>query len=380
MPFVNYNEQTGLVVKSKADIMEDLKSICKTAYGNSFNVVEGTEMYTLLDVLSSSLAETGAAAKAVYDSFGFITAKGAPLSVLCSLAGLARKPGEPDSALRARYFKFLYEKSVGTVNGLESQLLQLTDAITTGNTTEIKSLLSEVKITNNSQPDADPNPTFIPDIEIPGHSIAVVCRNGDRFYEITSDKNAVADTVYYIKYNGQYYIESGKGTGDSLEDGTYYTAITDTSTIKNLREQISTTVAEYKSLGCGVLRESGNTDDTTNLYWVAQPKTVEMELTLTYQGGLEDSQKSAIQNAITQNIKDYINQLHIEEPILYSGIMGCVYKAYADLGYSTYMFECTVIEYVIGSAAAQTLSQGGRIDILANEYAQCYSVVFTVSP
>lgn len=375
MPFLSYSEQTGLIVKSKADILEDLKSICKTAYGNNFVVVEGTEMYTFLDTLASALAENGAASKAVYDAFSFMGASGAPLDVLCSLAGIVRKEGESDNALRARYYKFLYTTSVGTEQGLSAQLLKQTITKTSeqsGITSyEVVALVDEVSITNNDQ--ATPV-NFVGTGDLPGHSIAVVCRKGDAFFEKTSDTVALQDVTYYVKYNQLHYIKAIKSPGDTLTDNVYYV---ENDNIDDLCKQLSNIVLEYKSLGCGVLKDTSA--QVNYAYFQANEYDIDIQLTITFASNVtSESEQTAVKDRITHNVIDYINSLAISESVLYSGIMGCVYNAYTQLGYTSYAFECSVIKYKQPSDLTynNTLAAGGSINVIKSKFAVCSSVTY----
>ena len=296
MAFVEFNSNTGLIVKTKATILNELKEIFKMAYGSSFVITEGTELYTLLDMLSSQLAETGSAAKAVYDAFSFVTATGTPLDVLCSLAGIARKENESDNALRARYYKFLYTKSVGTVEGLESKLLEHTIAISEDNKTAIIAAVDEVRIVNNTQSEAV---DFLGTKDLPAHSIAVVCKHTNKF------PTKQTDSIQYTKF----------------------------------RSELSDIVQNYKSLGCGVYVEE---DDSVGYNYVkANPvnAAISMSIVINPAAELDDSRKNSISFYIKKNVLDYVNSRKIGEDLLFSGFSSCVYKAYVDIGYDDYTFE-----------------------------------------
>jgi len=329
MGFLTYNPETGLVVKTKANIMEDLKAIFKQAYGDSFTIVEGTELYTFIDLMSSALAEEGAASKAVYDAFGFMSAKGNPLDVLCSLAGIARYDGESDTQLRARYYKFLYSQSVSTVDGLQVKLLQAN--YTRTGSTEIINIAKRVKIVNNDGNDAI---DFIGTGDLPAHSIAVVVMATDDLpleYVSMQGTTAKAIITYYALVNSNYVVASPQPTpGGTIATQLYAVAFpSDVDTILN------SVVENYKSLGCGILKSG------TNNYYIAQNVVVNFAIALTLASGvsLTSDQKSAIVEIITEKIQNIIDNSNIGDSITYSAISACVYDSMLTLGYTTFTYE-----------------------------------------
>lgn len=88
--FVKFDEENGLSVSTQAQIFDDLTAILKSSYGSDFVIQEGSEMYTFLDLLATSLAHSAGAYKKVYDSLGFIGATGVTLDNAVSLAGITR--------------------------------------------------------------------------------------------------------------------------------------------------------------------------------------------------------------------------------------------------------------------------------------------------
>lgn len=319
MPFIEYNESTGLIVKSKADILTELINICKTAYGDDFTVIEGTEMYTFLDGIATSLASAGSASKAVYDAFGFITATGNPLSMLCSLAGVSRRTDEPDNVLRARYFKQLYKASSATEQGLVAKLLE--QSVERDN--QQLYLVNDVKIVNNDTSDDrtiylfnSSAPNTRTSLTVEAHSIWVCVRKYDAFFEVVSTD----PSTNYIKYKNIQYIRKAFNSSNIN-----YKLIADSNA---LTSQLDDTVLKYKSLGCGI-----KYNDAVSFYY-AQDVIVDLTIALTFNANLPDAQKDAIKNQITINVEEYINTLPIGARIKRDAIFSAVYAVYSSLGYN----------------------------------------------
>lgn len=347
MGFLTYNEQTGLVVKTKAQIQEDLTNLLKQAYGQNLVISEGTELYAFVDVISAALTENGNAAKAVYDAFGFITASGTPLEVLCSTAGITRKtlPDgtlESDNALRARYYKFLYSSSVNTTQGLEARLLAYTYTLDVNGVSTVYYPVNEVTILNNDTSSIQ----TISGIQMVAHSIFVVVNIDPAFEEAC-----------------------GKQWGNSIKT----TVFTDLDNI----------VLDYKSLGCGITVLS-NPDIPPVVNYVHESvqnvlfanKNPDVDNTLKLSASTEVSNDPQRKNAITEqvlnNVIDYINSLKMGEDVLKSGIAACVYKAYTDLGYTDYAFSISAFPTALQSAAAITQNANQKA------YASTSSVYVTI--
>lgn len=325
MGFLTYNEQTGLVVKTKAQIQEDLINLLKQAYGQNLVISEGTELYAFVDVISAALTENGNAAKAVYDAFGFITASGTPLEVLCSTAGITRKtlPDgtlESDNALRARYYKFLYSTSVNTTQGLEARLLAYTYTLDVNGVSTVYYPVNEVTILNNTngQPEQEQPPTVISGITMNPHSIFVVVNIDPAFEEAC-----------------------GEQWGNSIKT----TVFTDLDNI----------VLNYKSLGCGITVLSNPKPVVSYVYEsVANqmfPSNQSLVLDVSSDIEGDNERKYAIINQVQSNLIDYINSLKMGEDILKSGVAACVYKAYTDLGYTDYAFSIKTFPSAFTSAS-----------------------------
>ena len=92
---LDFSTKTGIIPHSKADIREDLIKICNQAFGSDINIQEGTELYSFLDILSTSLASVGGAVQNLYTSIGFGNASGTILDNAVALGGIVRKAEEP---------------------------------------------------------------------------------------------------------------------------------------------------------------------------------------------------------------------------------------------------------------------------------------------
>lgn len=88
---MEYNKQTGLITHNKGEIYEDLKQMTKIAYGNDYVIEQGSEWWTMLDLLAGSLAQLGGAALELYNSISFQDASGINLDKVVSFAGIKRK-------------------------------------------------------------------------------------------------------------------------------------------------------------------------------------------------------------------------------------------------------------------------------------------------
>lgn len=288
--FISFDKSTGLNVKTKADIFQDLINITKISYGQEFVVVPGTEMYAFLDNLAYSLAETGSATKSVYDSFSFLTATGTSLDVLCSLAGISRKENETDTQLRNRYYKFLFNPAVSTVKSLETKLLNLTYTYEG----VVYNVVDVVKILNNDT-NADTKSDGDQGIDVPAHGIVVICGLNEQLF------NKI-----------------------------------DNNTKSSLLNEINTTIENYKTLGCAVATSKYTINETeiTILFIPTQKLELSINLEMTFQANLRPDEQNAVIAMIKQNIYNYINNLSIGNDIFYSGIMACVYNMYRQLGYT----------------------------------------------
>ncbi len=275
MGFIEFNKDTGLLVKTKVNIAQDLKTMFKTAYGQDFEIVEGTELYSLVDSLSSQLAETGSAAKAIYDGYSFTSATGTTLDVMCSLAGISRRDNESDNSLRARYYTFLYSTSVGTVESLKARLLEHTY---TDNNGLIQNSVEEVLIKNNKTP-AAVNIGTSKNLE--AHSAIVVCKLYSSIVEDTTEYNIIC-------------------------------------------KELSDIVENNISLGCGIY-----TSSTDNVV-IAQPQEHRFKVDL-ITSDLPNEYKPAVSELFKNKLVSYFDNLHIGESVLKSAFYKYLFDALNEL-------------------------------------------------
>ena len=309
LSFISYNPNTGLVVKTKAEIMDTLLNIAQQAYGGSYTVDKGTEMYNFLDIIASAITDAGNACQDVYNAFSFITAEGAPLDSLVSLAGISRIEGESDTQLRARYYRFLYTQSSGTMEGLTARIIEST----TTQTDVEAHYIQDVRIYENYGTTTvqdysiawSPNGVY----SIEDHSILVVIK-------LRED-----------------YIDAGYFTQESSEPYTQ-------SIVQEDAQALNEIIENYKSLGCGLIENNTRVDADTTYYFAI---ALNSELTITINIYFPDrtnyvNYHAAVENYIKTSVQSYINGLQLGEDILYSGIMACVYQAYNELSVNDYIF------------------------------------------
>ena len=354
---LQYDKSTGLKVGTKAEIRQDLQDMWVTAYGGDMVVAEGTSTYTFIDMLSSLLADMGNAAKELYDSFTFATAgtysygkdsngkelTGAPLDMLCSLTGISRREGESDVELRYRYYASLYNQSVGTSEGLRSQILKLVlnnyddntfvvkDAYIYNNTAAYVSESSTgAKIVEHpvDTTDTSGEKSSIGTITIPNHSILPVIR-----IEVNNDLYTACTTHVLLNDQGE---SSDRTHNDSI---------------------INTCVADYKSLGCGIYNPTTDSSPVFHNYdlgYCIIASAVKCRLKVDATIVIKDNVLSntipsevnqAIIVAIQQQLDDYLSHFTLGQSLVFGDIARQCYIATDNLGYSQYIINVTDIGY-----------------------------------
>lgn len=96
---IEFNDETGLKVSSRGEILEDLKYLTKVAYGSDYVIEQGNEWYSFLDLLSGVLTDMSGAIQKVYNSLSFTGASGTNLDNVVSFAGITRKPYKNSTVL-----------------------------------------------------------------------------------------------------------------------------------------------------------------------------------------------------------------------------------------------------------------------------------------
>ena len=62
---INFDNKTGLTVSSRGEILDDLITLTKMAYGQDYVIEQGNEWYTFLDLLAGTLTELGGAVQCI---------------------------------------------------------------------------------------------------------------------------------------------------------------------------------------------------------------------------------------------------------------------------------------------------------------------------
>ena len=89
--WIKFDKESGLKINTHSKIFEDLKLILQSSFGTDFVLQEGSEMFTFLDLLATSLSHSAGEYKKIYDSIGFVNASGVTLDNAVSLAGITRE-------------------------------------------------------------------------------------------------------------------------------------------------------------------------------------------------------------------------------------------------------------------------------------------------
>lgn len=96
---IEFNDETGLKVSSRGEILEDLKYLTKVAYGSDYVIEQGNEWYSFLDLLAGALTDMSGAIQKVYNSLSFVGASGTNLDNVVSFVGITRKPYKNSTVL-----------------------------------------------------------------------------------------------------------------------------------------------------------------------------------------------------------------------------------------------------------------------------------------
>ena len=354
---LQYDKSTGLKVGTKAEIRQDLQDMWVTAYGGDMVVAEGTSTYTFIDMLSSLLADMGNAAKELYDSFTFATAgtysygkdsngkelTGAPLDMLCSLTGISRREGESDVELRYRYYASLYNQSVGTSEGLRSQILKLVLNNYDDNTFVVK----DAYIYNNTAAYVSESSTGAKIVE---HPVDTTDTSGEKssIGTITIPNHSILPVIR-IEVNNDLYTAC-----------TTHVLLNDQDDSKNLTQNdsvINTCVADYKSLGCGIYLPITDLDNVFHEYdlgycIIASPVKCRLKVDATIvvkdstaSNTIPSEIKNAITDAIQQQLDDYLSHFTLGQSLVFGDIARQCYIATDNLGYSQYIINVTDIGY-----------------------------------
>lgn len=119
---ISFNEQSGLTISSRGEILEDLIALTKIAYGQDYAIEQGNEWYSFLDLLAGSLAHLGGSVQQLYNTLSFTGASGTNLDNVVSFVGITRKPKTNSSVL--------IKATIDTSSSIERPYSLLAGAIT----------------------------------------------------------------------------------------------------------------------------------------------------------------------------------------------------------------------------------------------------------
>ena len=331
----------GLIIKSKSEIMTDLDTIDKLSFGSDMadtsgsaaqSNVMGTAWYTHNELLAQCIASIGSAVKAIYDSTNIMSCTGRNLDNRVLGAGITRREGESDAALRYRYLIAVSTPSISTSEGLTARLTGAQFQNNDGDLIEIKSVL----ITQNTGSKAAPVDTST---NIDEHSI-LVC------LEIPGITN-----------------------GTELE--TYNPVDTQYGSNINAVQYIGYVIQQYKTLGCGT---NGSIDvEISDSYTVWFSLVTEVSISI----GIEMSYSSAtvlqetyleIQNKIKESITNYMDSFSIGKDVLFNDILSLSQQVIISYGYSNNEVSVNSISITGNSGTANTVNS--EIDIKADQIAR----------
>lgn len=96
---INFDNETGLTASSRGEILSDLISLTRIAYGQDYVIEQGNEWYSFLDLLAGSLADMGGSVQDLYNSLSFVNASGTNLDNVVSFVGITRKPRQNSTVI-----------------------------------------------------------------------------------------------------------------------------------------------------------------------------------------------------------------------------------------------------------------------------------------
>lgn len=436
--FVKFDENAGLSVSTQSKIFEDLKLMLQSSFGADFVIQEGSEMFTFLDLLATSLAHSAGEYKKIYDSLGFINATGVTLDNAVSLAGITREglvrsyvdmtitrssstgtarisapiriqdingnnwycdedidiaegvtsvikrfyasdgnaeapysifiksyngvgktegaenwkiltvapqnvtfqnindsvlgqEKESDSQLRYRYYTSLHNSSTGTVDGLKSKLLN-------ANNFDLSSIGAG-------------------ELRTSLHTVNIYQNNTDN----TNDKYGVKPHSIWVIVDG---VSQWDGNGGSTTDEDDITIAKIIKYFKSMGVNTSSGSSQTMSNGEGAVTY---TDEDGNVirFSRAQKLNCYVSIKLEWKAEVLEADKVRIKSAINEAIKNYVNNLGINNDVLFTGISSAIYNLYPTNGYEDFIFDIT--ELKIGSSVNPS---GTRLLVDIYQYAQ----------
>jgi len=404
---IKFDSVTGLSVSTKPEILQDLINITITAFGNNFSVKEGSEWYTFLELMATTLTDFGNSSLEVYNSLSFVSASGITLDNTVALAGITRNIEKSSYVLITATADVSvttpYSVPINTIikdsNGnqwtnLESFIIDDTTKIGTQN---FYALDGDNEV-YNMYVAADNNATsndFI--VQTGGLAVGVTFINSqDSTYGNSQETDAQLRTRYYTAL-----YTTSVGTVEGLRDKlirldllTYgyvidnpnedvavnaydipihhlWAIVDGTSTwdgsgssddVNDL--EVAETILDFKSIGCGTSTGlSGSNYNPTSgtgainvdvirdevTYNVSFTRAtnidihVEMALVHNIPAAEEVAVKADIEQAIKNSVSNYVNTLGIGNDVLNGGVSSAIYGVILSNSYTDYVFDIDVL-------------------------------------
>jgi len=432
---LNYDPQTGLSISSRGEILNDLESLTKIAYGPDYVIEQGNEWYSFLDILAGSLAELAGVCQDIYASLSFNGAAGVPLDNVVSYAGIIRKPKSnstvevvvtvpPAVAAVTTYPIGILSGNIYIEDPNGNVWTNKEDLYILNNTISKKTVLFEAINSN-------PNPTNIQVDAYTTFTLQSGCMYGVGFeYEnqlpSKLGREEEDDAQLRARYAAENYRRS-TGTIEGVkakiieETGVKYCYIRENSTAGTVEGmtphsiwvvvdgnstwdgtgtvsnyvgdlEIARAILEYKSLGCGTSvpteHRSYNSAEGTGMircditigsddYVVffsraeAVPCRVIVDMSTTLP---DENERQSAELLIKQNIAAYINGLGIGNDVLSSGVYSQIFAVISDRNYKDFIMDVTNLSILRTGGSVVT-----RIPIDANEFANISESDITVN-
>lgn len=434
---VRYDNDTGLIVSTQSEIFQSLKDILYSSFGTDFVIQEGSEMFTFLDLLSTSLAQSAGAYKKVYDSIGFVNASGVTLDNAVALAGISRN-GMSRSKVNITLSR---DTNVGSVtlsfprirdiNG-NSWYTDETITIEEGETSKVATFYASdgnseypynifIKAKNSgtelSWDRLSGIPASITFIQNAGDSVLGEEKETDAHlryrYYLALHTNSVA-TVDGLKsklLNMNNLDLEDIGITNGLENPPNYVYIhqnvdsnkdgydvpghsiwvivdgenqTDVAGITD-NEKIARLIKNFKSLGAGTSfgksdeghRITCEIDGNTIYFSRAEDLDCAVEISISIGSSVLTEDYANIQQAIEDKILNYVNNLGVGNDVLFGGISSAIYELYSSLNYSDYVFDITGIK--IGKAGTSLDDKNTRLFVDIYQSAKIISDNITIN-
>ena len=294
--FAPYIDGTGIHMPTYEDRLSDLCEAYRNIFGVDAELNTAVPDYQLLSVLVKALDDTSALVVQAYNSRNPQYAAGNALDLLLPMYGMTRAAGETDAEVRSRINRSLASRGAGSADAIVAAVLQL-------------QYVKDAKLYINDTDSTDAR-------GIPGHSLAMVVRNGYA--------NSIAQAIYDKK-------APGIGTWGSTT--------------------ANATDAQGNAVPVSFSRSSA--------------RYVYVNLFIQLFNGLsQDTVKNAIQPAIL----DFINTRRIGETLIIPQIYGIAYAAAPEIAKDFVILDIQVSEPGASSVVRDriTCSWNENVSCLAN--------------